>query len=207
MAKRKRKKRHKKTFKSKNFFEKAKRFLLSPKKAFKAERKTRLGETFKYGLIGLAILGILTGIIYLAFPLQAIPFAGPTLFLMLLVLTVIFGFIIFVIGGLWLHLWAYIFGARKGPEQTMKAYFYAKTPTFFLGWLPLISFIGAIWSVILEVIGLKQLQNMSTGRAAGAVIIAIIIPMIIFIILIFWVLNLAATTMGTIPSGMFNLPT
>ena len=183
-------------------FAKVKSFLLSPTKAFKAEEATGLGESFKYALIGLTFLGFLTGLVYMALPMAAMPFVGPALFVVMLVMVVIFGFIGILIGGAWLHLWAYLFGARKGFTQTLKTVIYARTPTYYLGWIPFFSIIAGVWEIILSVIGLKQLQNLSTGKAIGAVLISVIIPLII-VGLIFLKFLATAATAGTIPG--FNL--
>jgi len=213
MAKRKKKTRRtkkkpvKKTLQGKNLlktlFAKVKGFIMSPSKAFKAEATTNLGESFKYALFGLAFLGVLTGLIYMAIPSAAMPFVGPILIVAMLAMIVIFGFIGILLGGLWLHLWAYIFGARKGLTQTLKIVIYARTPTYYLGWIPFFSIIAGIWEIVLSVIGLQQLQKLSTGRAIGAVLIAIIIPLVVigFIALAFFAS--AATTAGAIPG--FNL--
>lgn len=182
----------------KKLFKKIKGFLLSPSKAFKAEEKTKLGDTFKYALVGLVVMGLLSGLIA-AFTGGAIAFVS------VLFMAIIGGTVAILIGGLWLHLWAYLFGAKKGVAQTIKIVAYANTPGYYLGWIPLINIVAGIWTIVLEVIGLTKLQKLSTGRAVGAVLIAIIIPLVIIVGVILWVLAVAAPFLETgFPTGMFG---
>ena len=56
-----------------------------------------------------------------------------------------------------------------------------------IGWIPLIGIIlGGIWSLILSILGIRELHQISTGRAAGAVILAAIIIVIIIALIAAW---------------------
>jgi hypothetical protein len=48
------------------------------------------------------------------------------------------------------------------------------------GWIPFIGFIAIIWALVLNVLGIRQFQELTTGRA----ILAIIMPFIIIGILV-----------------------
>jgi len=189
----------------KKIFEKVKKYMLSPTKTFKAEKKTKLEDAFKYGLIGLAIYSLLNGLIFMAMPSATLPLAGVAAFIAIFVFLVIFGFIAMLIGSLWLHLWAYIFGARKGLKQTIKSIFYANTPNYYLGWIPFINILSGIWSLVLQVIGLVHLQKLSTMRAIGAVFIAIIIPLIILVAIVAMFFIAGVSTLEATPTGMFGV--
>jgi len=182
-------------------------FFLSPKKAFKAEEKTKLNEAFKYSLIGLIVLGVLAAFITLALPeaFAEIELPLSVLWLAVFLTTVIIGFIGLVIKGLWFHLWAYLFGARKGVSQTIKVVLYSETPNYYLGWIPVFSIITGIWSLVLAVIGIKQLQKISTTRAIAAVVIAVIIPLVIFVAIVLWILSITAPLIGQAGIPNFNL--
>lgn len=177
------------------FINKLKGFLFKPSKSFTAEEKSTVSSALKYGLIGLIILAILNAIIATVFssvlPLP-LPFEGATGGIMAAIsffATLFFGFIGIIIMGLWLHLWVYIFGGR-GIGNTLKTVFYAYSPVYVLGWIPIINFLANIWYLVLAIIGLTKLQGLSTPRAIGAVVIAIIIPVIIIIALILWAVSL-----------------
>ncbi len=93
-----------------------------------------------------------------------------------LILTVIGAFI----GGAIVHIFVYSVGGKKGITKTIIALMYADTPYLLFGWIPLIGFIAAIWTVVLNVLGIRQFQELTTGRA----ILAIFMPLIIIIIIV-----------------------
>jgi hypothetical protein len=84
---------------------------------------------------------------------------------------------IFFIAFFW-HIFALLFGAKKEFKQTIKTTMYAATPFFLLGWIPIIAIIGWIWYLVLLVIGLSEMQEMSVGEAAMAVVVPIILVLI-----------------------------
>ena len=95
----------------------------------------------------------------------------------------IVGAVFTLIAGLWIHLWVWILGGRNGIFQTMKAFIYGVTPSLVFGWIPLASILFAIWSFILCIIGIRELAGLSTGKAALAMIIAALIPLVIAVYL------------------------
>ena len=160
-------------------------FLKTPAKGFDSIKGEKLGEAFKFMLVVAIVLAVLNGIVSgLMGTYVSTLFPGMEGMLPVLIVGAIvggyIGIIIFLtVWGLWLHLWAYIFGARKGFEQTMKSVYYGYSPAYLLGWIPVISIIFTVWSLVLQWMGLKKLQGLETGKAALAMIIAIIIPLVI----------------------------
>ncbi|UCD03783.1 MAG: YIP1 family protein [Candidatus Woesearchaeota archaeon] len=180
----------------KDIFYKARSYLLDPKKAFEGDTKTDVLGGLKYAVIWLFISAILTSIIYALFGDLMLKIISswvqqpviPEIITAGSIIGVFFGtwiggIIWLLILALWLHLWAYIVGARNGLENTLKTVFYGYTPSYILSWIPFISFIGAIWTLVLCAFGLNKLQNLTTGRAALAVIIAMILPVMLLVIL------------------------
>jgi hypothetical protein len=92
------------------------------------------------------------------------------------------GFIFTLLGSAWVHLWVWVVGGRKGIMQTVKAVMYGMTPNLLLGWIPLVGVIFFIWTLILEVLGIRELHEISTIKAVIVLAIAIIIPLILLII-------------------------
>jgi hypothetical protein len=84
------------------------------------------------------------------------------------------------ITGLITHAFVLLMGGEKGVVQTIKTTMYASTPALLLGWIPYVSIIGSIWSLVLLVLGLKENQNMEIGNAA----LVVIIPLVLWIILL-----------------------
>jgi hypothetical protein len=103
-----------------------------------------------------------------------------------IVLVIVSLIMVFIIGG-WLHLFVYLLGGRKGYLETVKALIFGSTPYMLIGWIPLVGIIiGGIWSLILSILGIRELHQISTGRAAGAVILAAIIIVIIIALIAAW---------------------
>lgn len=181
-------------------FEKMKGFLLEPSKTFDGVKEESLGEAFKYFLVPLVIgsllsaivVGVVTGMIAdllgsLWFgglgPLAGLAGGGVGA-IVYFIYMIIVGIVAIFVGGLWMHIWVYLLGGRKGLSQTIKALMYGATPSLLLSWIPIINFIGMIWSIVLDILGIKKLQEMTTGRAIVAFLVAIIVPAIIVFFLL-----------------------
>ncbi|MDD1718322.1 MAG: YIP1 family protein [Methanoregulaceae archaeon] len=185
--------------------EKVKGFLLNPVESFQKARGDSLGETFLYFVILLVIYAILAAIVSLAVGqavrslIPGFPGMSSIALPFLFVGTLIGGIIGVFIGGAWLHLWVYIFGGRKGIMQTIKTVMYGSTPTFVIGWIPIISIIGAIWSFILVILGIRELHEISTGAAVLAVAVAIIIIPAAILLLLLALLVPVSSTVSYLP--------
>ena len=177
------------------FVEKVKGFIAKPMETFQDIKEETMNSALKYFVVWIIIYGVLFGIVYTMFystlfgdflekPEEM--FGGVTgiTFLVLMIIMVIVGELIGIfIGGAWLHLWVRIFGGKKGYHQTIKAMIYGNTPNYLFGWIPFISFISGIWSLILIIFGIKELHEISTGKAAAATIVAIIVLLVIVALL------------------------
>jgi hypothetical protein len=200
-----------------DFIELVKGFILSPVENFHKVGPADLGDTLKYYLILLVINTVLTVIVSLValsavwaainalFP--SLGLGAPTLAgfgIVIFAILMIFVYLLLLfIGAGWVHIWVYILGGRKGYMQTLKAIAYGDTPNLLLGWIPVVSIIGAIWSFVLWIIGVRELHEMSTGRAAAAVILAaVIIAIIIFIVAA--ALFFTAVSMFPLPAGPYG---
>jgi len=185
-----------------DIIETAKGFLMQPVQAFQKARRIELGDAIKYFIILLIINAILTVIVDLIMGsaiLSAINqamgqlgmgeiFLAETIGVAIgaIVLVIVSLIMVFIIGG-WLHLFVYLLGGRKGYLETVKALIFGSTPYMLIGWIPLVGIIiGGIWSLILSILGIRELHQISTGRAAGAVILAAIIIVIIIALIAAW---------------------
>jgi len=173
-------------------------FLRAPSKSFDSVKGVKLGETFRFVLVTTIVFAVLNGVVGGLVGSYTMPtgFGGvflPAVIVMIIVASYIGIIIYLTLFGLWLHLWAYIFGARKGLEQTMKSVYYGYSPSYLLGWIPIVSIVFGLWSLTLQGMGIKRLHGMATGRAAAAVIIAFLIPLIVVVVL--W-LTLTTTLTG-----------
>jgi Yip1 domain len=181
---------------------KVKGFLMAPTETFRASKGDSLGGAFRYYTILLVIWAILAAIVwvtmgYLAFQdaiirIGNMGFFGQHLakamadfgaFVASLHLFTVYAIFlvslvgIFFVGFLW-HVFALLFGAKKELRQTIKTTMYASTPFFLLGWIPYIAVIGWIWYLVLMVLGLSEMQEMTVGEAAMAVVVPIILVLL-----------------------------
>ena len=180
------------------FGEKIKGFLISPVETFQKVKDENLGPLMKYFVVLAVIFSILWAIIFAAMasamtammPIK-MPFMGAaagglaavTMFISYLILLIIGLFI----GAAIVHIFVYLLGGRKGYTQTVKAIGYGMTPSLLLGWIPFIGIIAGIWALIVEIIGIRELQEMSTGKAVLAMILPLIIMVIIAVAIFMYV--------------------
>ena len=184
----------------------AKGFLLSPVETFKKTKGMPLSAAYQYYVVLLIIFTVLFGIVFLVAGSVAFNavvtqmmytplignalssgiakfggfiFASEVLMVYLVFLAMLVGVFI---SGLLLHVFVLLMGGEKGVEQTLKTKMFALTPALLLGWIPYVSIIGVIWSIVLAVIGLKENQEMTSEKAAGAVIIPLVLALIFAII-------------------------
>ena len=122
----------------------------------------------------------------------------PAVFLPFFLVATILAFIIgLFVGGAILHLFVYLAGGRKEVEQTLKAVMYSSTPVFIFGWIPLVGVLALVYALILEILAVRELQEISTGRA----ILAVIAPFLLIFFLIILALALfliVSTTSGPV---------
>jgi hypothetical protein len=181
---------------------KVKGFLMAPTETFRASRGDSLSGAFRYYAVLLVIWTILAGIVWVtmsvwAFQDALVRIANMGFFgaMMSKALADFLGFVVsfnifalyafflvslvgvFFVGFFW-HVFALLFGAKKELRQTLKATMYASTPFFLLGWIPYIAVIGWLWYLILLVLGISEMQEMTVGEAAMAVVVPIILALI-----------------------------
>jgi hypothetical protein len=179
-----------------SMWERIKGFLFSPSATFDASKEDTLGDAFKYFVVILVIYAILIAIIasvamslfagiFGMFGLMPFGAAMGLAFGVFFFIAVLVGSIIAIfISGLWLHIWVYLVGGRNGLGKTIIAIAYGQTPYLLLGWIPIINFIAMIWTFVVEIIGVRQLHGLTTGKAVLAVILAIVIPLIVLGVLV-----------------------
>ncbi len=187
-----------------SFVDKVKGFLMAPTKAFQDSRADTLGEAFRYYFILLVIFSILYAIVSAAIGMAALTaiidqllasgaigealaevlqnFSGfvvavSIFFVYLLFLMMLFG--VFLQGFIY-HVFVLLLGGEKGFVATLKTIMYASTPWLLLGWIPYVSVIGALWSLILLILGIKETQEMTLGSA----LLVILVPLVLLLILV-----------------------
>ena len=172
--------------------------LLNPSEEMKKLREEPLEEAFIYYLVLSAVFVALMAVISVI--ITALTMQTSSVFLIVYLIGYLIGAYIgcligLIIGSIILHVFVYCLGGRKGLEATIKAAIYSFTPIALLGWIPLVGIIGSIWSLVLEAIALRDLHEISTARAAIAIIltvlfiIAAIILIVIFMVIVIFLLT------------------
>ena len=173
-------------------------FLLKPVETFQQFKNDEPGIVFSYFAALLLLHAILSAIIALigieTMPRYAGIPEGIAVPVIVFFMALAGGFVITLIFAAWLHLWVYILGGRKGIMQTFKAIIYGHTPRLLLGWIPFIGFIFVLWSLALGILGIRELQEISTGKAILAVVIAVMIPLVIILIVAAYFITSYVTT-------------
>jgi hypothetical protein len=100
------------------------------------------------------------------------------------------------LAGFYYHVFVLLFGGQQGLTRTVKVVMYAYTPYFILGWIPFVSIIGVIWSWILLIIGFKENQDLSIGKA----VLVWLVPLILMIILIVGMFAVLGSLIGAFAS-------
>jgi len=180
-----------------DYLEMMKGFLLSPLESFRKVRETDWGDSLRYYLILLVINAILSAIVSIGMastawtsfsalftqagvPLPAVTGAGVIVYALGMIIV---QFVLVFIGAAWLHLFVYILGGRRGYLQTLKALTFGSTPAMLFGWIPFIGLLAGIWSLILGIFGIRELHDMTTVRAAIAVILSVLVVLLIIIVI------------------------
>ena len=107
--------------------------------------------------------------------------------LMLLIcypLMLLFAWGMLYVGAGILHLFVLLFGGKKGYVETFKVVAYSISPNIF-GIIPFINYLAMAYSLILQVIGIKERQQLSWGKSAAVVLIPVGIGIILGIIIYF----------------------
>ena len=196
-------------------YEKAKAFLMTPVVELQKSREDSTGSVLKYYILIVLFNAILTALIALLIGGNgilntlsvlmkqlgwALPLVGAVGTILIVILVAIFAVIFLFVFAIWLHICVYIAGGRKGYMHTVKALAYGSTPGMIIGWIPVIGpFIGGIWTLVLEVISVREIHQISTERAAIAVILAVMIPIIVLLLLF-------AALLSTMMSGATMMP-
>jgi hypothetical protein len=161
--------------------EKVKGFLSDPVETFRHLRDDDLSTAIKYYIILLVFYSVISGIIAM-FGFHA--FSAATSLPAMGIYSIVFFFIAGLLGifisGIILHIFVYIVGGRRGLDQTLKTVLYASTPGLLLGWIPIIGIFVGIWGLVLEILGIRELHEISTGRA----ILAVLLPVVVIVILV-----------------------
>lgn len=179
-----------------NFFQKMKGFLLEPSQTFNACKEESLHEAMKQYVYLIAIFSVIAAsfIVYTFSSFLDFEEFNIGLVVVFSIVILLASCIGSLIEGIIIHIGVYLFGGRKGIDQTIKAVIYSMYISFLLivifGFLEEIQYIDkmpfigdileiivVIWPLALIIIGVRQLHEITTFRAATSVLFAQVLPL------------------------------
>jgi hypothetical protein len=190
-----------------SFIDTAKGVLTDPVATFgQMRREGGLGPPLIYYVVGM-LIGVIGSMLWNVIGFGGMPFGGPSAGeamggMAIIVFVPICATIGLFIGSLIIHFALGLFGGQKYPyETTFRTMAYAFGSTQPIAIIPFCGgFIGAIWGLIVAVIGLSQMQETTTGKAAAAVLTPTVICC--GLLAIFWGM-LIALILGGAAAGSF----
>lgn len=178
------------------WFEAGKKLLLGPEEFYREVEKGRdVGYLIKFAVtssvIGMALLFLVRIFLSLSFTPMTI---GLTL-LFAVVGGLIAGTLGLLLSAAVLHVFVHLLGGED-YNRTLQVVTYPTAFQALFGWIPVVGSLAAwIYGVYAKIRGLEEFQDFSTGRAAAAVLMPVIIATVI--VLISAVLMLRS--LGTVP--------
>ncbi len=96
------------------------------------------------------------------------------LLLFMLPIAILFSWLWLYVGSWIVHLFARLFGAKKGYDVTFAVNSYSTAPSIFEV-IPFVNWIAVVYGLVLLIVGMKYQHEMSTIRAVCSVLIPLII--------------------------------
>jgi hypothetical protein len=164
-------------------------FLVLPLETFRAFKEEDVQQVIRYFLVILTADALLTALVSLftsggwGLLWRVLRIHHPVL---IFFLVLVGGLVLVPLLSLWLHLWVRIVGGMQDFSRTLKAVMYGATPGLLFGWLPVIGILFYFWAMVLVIFGIHELQEIEGDRAAFAVVVAGIIPLIALILAAAW---------------------
>lgn len=158
------------------WFNTAKMVVKTPQDFFAAtEPHEDIVPAMKFAVTSLVISGFLSGVILLLFSSAAPGAATATVFepLIQAFSGLIGGTIGILIGAGILHLFVYLLGGGD-YMKTLSVVSYVTSVQAFFGWIPVINIVAAFYGIYIQVRGVEEFHNFSTGRAVAAVLLPIV---------------------------------
>jgi hypothetical protein len=182
-------------------------FLTNPVDTFRLSKEEGPDAVVPYFvmllLLHAALSAVLAALAIEILPMTGMITGGPFGPVVVFFVSLVAGFAGILVFGAWLHLWVYIFGGRRGIWQTIKAVMYGDTPFLLFGWIPFIGFVFVLWSLVLCILGIRELQETSSIKAILAVALAVMIPLILLLILAAYFM-IASTTTTMVPEPVVS---
>ncbi|MBU0460515.1 MAG: YIP1 family protein [Nanoarchaeota archaeon] len=101
------------------------------------------------------------------------------------------------------HLFVLIFGGKQGYMETFKSIAYAMAPAVF-SVIPIVNWAAGIYTIVLQVMGIKHRQKLSWGKSVAVILIPIAVLFVFLIIgYMVFIFSMFATSLA---AGIGGLP-
>ncbi len=89
---------------------------------------------------------------------------------------------LFILSGIVHGLLLIFGGARNGFQATFRVISYSSVTSLFNA-IPVVGAVASLWGAYLAIVGVRETHETSTGKAAGAVLVPIVLPFVVAILL------------------------
>lgn len=133
-----------------------------------------IGSVFGF-IWGQVFRGTMTSMMAEKLPSQ-IPFQAQSSLLGLILSPVIVVVVLFIFSGIYHLMLMIVGGATRGFESTFRAVAYSTGSASLFQIVPLCgSIAGGIWTIVITIIGLREMHKTSTGKAVAAVLLPVVL--------------------------------
>ena len=167
------------------------RLLLTPQKEFLQIWGEQPHHAWIYYIRLLLFCGIASYLFQLFLGITAIPFFTPTPGIEIggtlspFLLTLTMGLLLALLSITIAHPLTKLAGSTGSITRTTQALLYGFTPSLLLGWIPILGTAMLLYSYLLQIIGLKELQNTTTLQATLIIIVSR--PLIDGLMILLWI--------------------
>tara|TARA_Y100000310_G_scaffold345600_2_gene467102 strand:- start:2464 stop:3015 length:552 start_codon:yes stop_codon:yes gene_type:complete len=160
-----------------DYFRKLKDVFVNPNEFFDStQNETKYGPVFLYLFVTLVIGSVIVLIAGLLGAQSGLSLIMGAIFSpVIVVVNLVVSFIVIPLGLLVQHLFVLMFGGRQGLLRTYQSFIYGGTPGLIFQGIPFLNFVAWIYSLVLSVFALTELQKISTLRAVLSVLVPFII--------------------------------
>jgi len=163
----------------KHLLDRAKAVLTDPVGCWAKLKKTKRKDALMY----LIVLLVLSAVLSLLVTGGKMGMMAVSLALLPMLITVAVAFVLSVVSAWLVNLVLGWLGAKGSWETALKAVSYGSTPSALLGWIPFLNFVGVVWSLVVQVIGLKAMYKTTYAKAIIAVVVcALIFGAVMFVL-------------------------
>lgn len=176
------------------WFDMSKQVVFEPKTFFdETETHEGYGYAIKFAVTSGVIFSVLSMLVSLVQSVAVGTVAPKELMMLALgpVLSPIFAVIGLMLGTAVFHALIYLLGGR-GTHKTADIVAYTSAVQAFFGWIPIVNIFAGLYGLYLYIIGFKDVHDLSTARAAVAVLVPVFVFLAIMILLMVLLVALRA---------------